>query len=196
MIDEGRIIFAGTPEALRQSPDPVVQQFIGGAGAIPVEPTAMTDPAVIERCFSKEMNGAAPGRSAFTLICLTLDNLAEVNRRFGFMSGQTTMKNLLEGVRGQLRATDTCARVGLNKVVVILSGATLEEATVFSAKLGDALKEREILDGGPVPDFCLAISAGFAEAGRGSRLEDLLGVASSDSNLLEKFNICPRVEAS
>jgi len=196
MIDEGRIIFAGTPEALRQSPDPVIQQFIGGAAAAPVEPTAMAHPGVIEHIFSKEMNSAEPGHIAFTLICLTLDNLAEVNRRFGFMSGQTTMKNLLEGVHGLLRATDTCARVGLNKVVVILSGATLEEAAVFSSKLGDALKEREILDGGPVPDFCLAISAGFAEAARGSRLEDLLGVASSDANLLEKFNICPPVEAS
>lgn len=196
MLDEGRIVFAGTPEDLRKSPDPVVQQFIGGAEAVPPEPTAMTDPAVIERCFSREMNGATPGHSAFTLICLTLDNLAEINRRFGFMSGQTTMKNLLEGVCGLLRATDTCARVGLNKVIVILSGATLEEAAAFSAKLGDVLKRREILDGGPVPDFCLAISAGFAEAGRGSRLEDLLGVASAEQNLLEKFNFCPRVEGS
>ncbi len=193
MIDEGRIVFAGTPEALRKSPDPIVQQFIGGADTAPVEPTAMTDPAVIERCFSREMNGAVPGRSAFTLICLTLDNLAEINRRFGFMSGQTTMKNLLEGVCGLLRATDTCARVGLNKVIIILSGATLEEAATFSGKLGAVLKRREILDGGPVPDFCLAISAGFAEAGRGSRLEDLLGVASAEPNLLEKFNICPEV---
>jgi len=196
MLDEGRIIFAGTPEALRHSPDPVVQQFIGGVGAVVAEPTAMADPAVIERCFSKEMNSAAPGHTAFTMICLTLDNLAEINRRFGFMSGQTTMKNLLEGVCGLLRTTDTCARVGLNKVIVILSGATLEEAAAFSAKLGTVLKGREILDGGPVPDFCLAISAGFAEAGRGSRLEDLLGVASLERNLLEKFNICPRAEGS
>jgi phospholipid/cholesterol/gamma-HCH transport system ATP-binding protein len=195
MIDEGRIIFAGTPEQLRQSTNQVVQQFIGAVPAA-VEPTAMADPAVIERCFSKEMNGAAPGHSAFTLICLTLDNLAEINKRFGFMSGQTTMKNLLQGVCGLLRATDTCARVGLNKVIVILSGATLEEAAAFSAKLSAALKEHEILDGGPVPELCPAISAGFAEAGRGSRLEDLLGEATSQSNLLEKFNICPRAEES
>jgi GGDEF domain-containing protein len=106
------------------------------------------------------------------------------------------MKNLLQGVCGLLRATDTCARVGLNKVIVILSGATLEEAAGFSAKLSAALKEREILDGGPAPDLCPAISAGFAEAGRGSRLEDLLGEATSQRNLLEKFNICPRVEES
>jgi phospholipid/cholesterol/gamma-HCH transport system ATP-binding protein len=193
MIDEGRIIFAGTPEELRRSPDPVVQLFIGGAAAMPPEPTAMADPAVIERCFSKEMSGAAPGRSAFTLICLTLDNLPEINQRFGFMSGQTTMKNLLQGVCGLLRTTDTCARVGLNKVIVILSGATLEEAAAFSAKLGGVLKEREILDGGPAPDLCPAVSAGFAEAGRGSRLEDLLSAASSEKNLLEKFNVCPVV---
>jgi len=196
MIDEGRIIFAGTPEELRQSPDPIVQQFIGGVEALPVEPTAMTNPAAIERCFSREMIGAEPGRIAFTLVCLTLDNLAEVNSRFGFMSGQTTMKNLLERVCGLLRTTDTCARVGLNKIIVILSGATLEEAGLFSAKVSVELKGREILDGGPAPDFCLAISAGFAEAGRGTRLEDLLGVASSERNLLEKFNICPQAEES
>jgi phospholipid/cholesterol/gamma-HCH transport system ATP-binding protein len=194
MLEEGRIIFAGTPEALQQSPDPVVQQFIGGVGAAVIEPTAMAHPADLERCFCKEMDSAEPGRSAFTLICLTLDNLAEVNRRFGFMSGQTAMKNLLERVHGLLRPTDTCARVGLNKIMVILSGATIEEAAAFGAKLGDVLKQREILAEAGASGFCLAISAGFAEAGRGSRLEDLLGVASSDRNPLEKFNSCSHVE--
>ncbi|MHB8835127.1 MAG: ABC transporter ATP-binding protein [Candidatus Methylomirabilia bacterium] len=32
MIDEGQIIFAGTPEELQRSPDPVVRQFIAGVG--------------------------------------------------------------------------------------------------------------------------------------------------------------------
>jgi len=194
MLDEGRIIFVGTPEALQKSPDPVVQEFIAGTGAHAAEPTAMTHPAELDRCFCKEMAGTEPGRSAFTLVCLTLDNLGELNRRLGFMRGQTAMKNLLERVRGRLRATDTCARVGLNKVMVILSGATLEEAEAFSAKLAAVLKESDILDGVGAADFCLAISAGFAEAGRGSRLEDLLATASSARNLLEQFNICPRVE--
>jgi diguanylate cyclase (GGDEF)-like protein len=156
----------------------------------------MAHPEELERCFCQEMAGAAPGRSAFTLVCLTLDNLPEVNRRFGFMRGQTVMKNLLERVRGLLRATDTCARVGLNKVMVILSGATLEEAGAFSAKLGEALKHHEILAGVGEAEFCLAISAGFAEAGRGSRLEDLLGAASSGRNPLEKFNVCATAEGS
>lgn len=196
MLEEGRIIFAGTPEALRQSPDPVVQAFIAGGSASVIEPTAMAHPAELERCFCKEMDGAASGRSAFTLICLTLDNLPEVNKRFGFMGGQTVMKHLLERVHGQLRATDTVARVGLNKVMVILSGATLEEAEAFSAKLGGALKAREILTEAGSSDFCLAISAGFAEAGRGSRLEDLLSAATSGRNPLEKFNICARAEES
>ena len=31
MIDEGRIMFAGTPEELQQSADPVVRQFVGAA---------------------------------------------------------------------------------------------------------------------------------------------------------------------
>lgn len=196
MLEEGRIIFAGTPEALRQSPDPVVQAFISGGGAAVIEPTAMADPAELERCFCREMSGATPERSSFTLICLTLDNLPEVNKRLGFVGGQTVMKHLLERVRGLLRATDTCARVGLNKVMVILSGATLEDAEAFGVKLGGALKAREILAETGAPDLCLAISAGFAEAGRGSRLEDLISAATSGRNPLEKFNICPTEEKS
>jgi len=33
MLDEGRIIFAGTPEELQQDQNPVIRQFIGGAGS-------------------------------------------------------------------------------------------------------------------------------------------------------------------
>jgi len=76
--------------------------------------------------------------------------------------------------------------------MIILSGATLEEAATFGATLSDVLRAREILVG--APDFCLAISAGFAEAGRGSRLEDLVSAASSGRNPLGKFDICSPVE--
>jgi len=78
-----------------------------------------------------------------------------------------------------MRATDTCARVGLDKLMIILAGATREGAGMFSAKLGKLLKERGLLAGGPSPDFCVAISVGLAEAGPDSRVDDLLGVAGS-----------------
>lgn len=196
MLDEGRIVFAGTPEALRESSDPVVQAFVGVGPAAAPAPTDMAHPADLERCLCKETDGAGEGRGAFTLVCLTLENLSEINRRFGYMRGQTAMKNLLERVHGLLRATDTCARVGLNRVMVVLSGATGEEAAAFSAKLGDLLKQREILAGVGAADSCLAISAGFAEARPGSRLEDLLDAASSGKNPLEQFNVCPVVEGT
>ncbi|KPL19941.1 MAG: ABC transporter [candidate division Zixibacteria bacterium SM23_81] len=38
MLHEGRIIFDGTPEQIRQSKDPIVQQFIQGSASGPIKP--------------------------------------------------------------------------------------------------------------------------------------------------------------
>jgi phospholipid/cholesterol/gamma-HCH transport system ATP-binding protein len=192
MLDEGRIIFAGTPETLRHSPDPVIQAFIGG-GTTAAE-HGMAHPAELERCLGGEGADAAPGGAAPMLVFLTLDNLPELNSRFGYLAGQAAMKNLLAGVRGLLGPADTAARVGLDRIVVLLPGAGRQEAAAFSVRLGGLLARSELLAGAGAPGFCLEISAGYAEAVPGSRLEELLDVAAAGMQPLGTFDNCSAAE--
>jgi phospholipid/cholesterol/gamma-HCH transport system ATP-binding protein len=194
MLEEGRIIFVGTPDEIRRCEIPEVRRFIEGVSSPAAHPAALAHPAEVERSFSRGLAAGEQDRAALTVVCLTLDNLAEINERLGFVAGQTTMQNLLEKVRERLRPADTCVRVGLDKVLVLLAGATLDEAHAFGVTLSGALGAGEILGPAAPPNFCLAISAGFAEAARTSRMEDLVQTAESGRNPLERFNVCKEPE--
>jgi phospholipid/cholesterol/gamma-HCH transport system ATP-binding protein len=195
MLDEGRIVFAGTPEELRRSANPVVRGFVGGLAPRVDRETAMTDPAELDRCLSRELARAETDRTPLSVVVLTLENLGEINSRFGFMAGQHTMRHLLEQVQRRLKPADTSARVGLDKVLVLLSGATREEARACCASMAEGLGGTEVLDRAVPADFCLSLSAGFAEADQANNIEVVLAAAEASRNPLESFTICQKTEA-
>jgi diguanylate cyclase (GGDEF)-like protein len=157
--------------------------------------TAMTDPAELDRCFSRETELPHADRHTLSVIVLTLSNLDEINERFGFMAGQHAMREVLEQVQRRLKFSDRSARVGLNRVLVLLSGATREEARACCADMAKGLGEAGALGGATPPDFCLSLSAGFAEADQGNNLEVILAAAEASRNPLDSFTICQKTEA-
>ena len=57
-------------------------------------------------------------------------------------------------------------------------------------KLSGDIKIREILEINPQRGFCLSVTAGIAEAQKGSALEEVLENAQSNQNSLYDFNVC------
>ncbi|HPA13935.1 MAG TPA: ATP-binding cassette domain-containing protein [Desulfobacterales bacterium] len=190
MLDEGRIIFQGTPKEIQQTTDPVIREFIQGLETRRDGLTGMVPRPMGEERFKEEMDRLRRFRIAFSLILLTVRNMDEINLKIGHVKGQIVLKNLAEKVKQYMRVTDTCSRYGLNKILIFLSHTNLEQARMFCGKLSDELAQNETMGIGPAPGFCLSISAGFAEVKKENHIEDLIANAELSQNQLSEFRVC------
>jgi len=124
MLEAGRILFEGTPEAIQQVSDPKVQQFVQGLESRHDVLTGMAPQPQGEQRFREEMARLQRHQTAFSLIILTLENLDDINEKAGYATGQTLLKNFAKDLRKRLRISDTCSRYGLNKIIAVLPNTT------------------------------------------------------------------------
>jgi phospholipid/cholesterol/gamma-HCH transport system ATP-binding protein len=190
MLNRGRIIFSGTPAEIQQSDKLEIQQFIHGLETRHDDLTGLPTQTLTEKKFEEEMSRPATDRSPFSLLMLTIENLDEINSRAGHAAGQAVLQKLSAQIRHYLRVSDMCSRYGLNQIIVLLNGATLDEARQFCERLTAALRRDTITDILPYPDFCFSISAGIVEAEVDKALEQLIARAESERNVMYDFRVC------
>jgi phospholipid/cholesterol/gamma-HCH transport system ATP-binding protein len=190
MLDEGRIIFEGSPMELKRTSNPIIFQFIQGLESRQDALTGMTHQAQGERRFDEEMARMQGHQDAFSIILLTVENLYEVNRMAGYEAEQSAFKDFADRVRRHLRITDICSRVGLNKIMLILPRTQGEDAK----KICKALAEKMNLEGQTGiqahPGFCFSVSAGIAEAEQDKSIDQLVAAAESSKNAFYEFKVC------
>lgn len=190
MLDEGSIIFEGTPDELQTDQNPTIQEFIKGIEGLQNDMTGMGLQAQGEKRFHEEMDRLERYNIPFSVIILTIDNMDEINRRVGHMTAQTVMKDFATHVQKHLRIIDYCFRCGLNKLMIILSGSNTERAKIVVTRLSTDLTGHELVDIEPYPEFCFAVSAGFMEVQKGDTLGGLLLKAGSRKDMGYAFRIC------
>jgi len=188
MINDGIIHFQGTPEEIQQSEDPVVQNFIRGLESRRDALTGMTPHPAGAKRFKEGMAWLSRRKLPFSIIVLRLDNLDEINEAAGHAVGLTVLKNFSDQVQHRLRITDTCIRYGFNTIMLLLPNTNSEQARLVCSKLAQEMKGDEIIDNDAYPDFYFSVSAGFAEAHKASRLEELLASAESTQNTFFEFS--------
>jgi len=190
MLQDGQILFEGSPEEIQQTSDPVVREFILGLESRHDSLTGMTPQPQGEERFREEMARLHRHKITFSLILFTMENLDEINEKAGHLAGQTVLKNFATELQRHLRVTDTCSRYGLNKIMAVLPNTDMEQARMTCAKLTKDMKIREMLEIQTEPGFCFTVSAGFAEAKKESELEHVLSNAESTLKVLYEFRIC------
>ncbi len=190
MLDEGQIVFEGSPEKIRNAENPVVQQFIQGLENRHDLLTGMAPQPQGIRRFQEEIARLERHAIPFSLILLSVDNLDTIHQGTGHMSVQTVLKNFSDQIRKRIRLTDFCSRIGLDKILIFLPSTGSEEATRVCAKLAKELCSLDILGIKPSPDFCFTVSAGIVEASCDSLLDDLLAKAASRQEKIYEFKVC------
>ena len=187
MLDEGKIRFEGTPEEIRQSDDPVVQQFIKGIEK-PHDPlTGMATQLQGERRYMEALARLQRHQIIFSVIILTVENLDELNEKMGHVLGQNLLRNFAGKIQQRLRITDSCARYSLNKFLVVLHDADIHQARMFCERLATELKAKDLLETTALQNLDILISAGFAEAEEDSPIKEVLSKAEMKDSAYYEF---------
>jgi diguanylate cyclase (GGDEF)-like protein len=119
-------------------------------------------------------NGEA-GASHALLLC-DLDHFKQVNDRFGHAAGDAVLQDVAYVMRAALRAGDSIYRVGGEEILVVLPGASREDALEIAERLRRRVRERRPVGVG------VTISIGVAVARSGTVDTDDL-VARADGAL-------------
>jgi phospholipid/cholesterol/gamma-HCH transport system ATP-binding protein len=189
MLNDGRICFEGTPENIRRFSDPVVRQFVNGL-AKPHD--ALTNMATLvqgEQKFKEALAHLQRHQIVFSLVMFTIENLDEINATLGHTAGQTVLKNFAAQIQQRLRITDTCSRYSLDKILVVLQNADMEDARKFSTRLSRELRLKDLLTKEAGNKLIVRISAGYTQAEEDSLLKEILAKAESKDSLYYEFEL-------
>lgn len=187
MLDKGQILFEGSPEDIRQSADPVIQEFIRGQESRHDHLTGLSTQPQSEKMFEREMARLHRHDTAFSIIIFMIQDLHEINENEGHHTGQTMLQNLAAEVQGYLRATDICFRYDLNKILAVLPSTNIDQARMTCAKLSKEMDIYEISGIHSRYGENSIINVGFVEARKDIQFEHLLGLAESSMIPLNEF---------
>ena len=97
------------------------------------------------------------GQSHALLLC-DLDHFKQVNDQFGHAAGDAVLQDVAYAMRAVLRAGDSIYRIGGEEILVILPGASREDAMAVAERLRKAVRERRPVGVGVTISIGAAIS--------------------------------------
>jgi phospholipid/cholesterol/gamma-HCH transport system ATP-binding protein len=184
MIDEGRIRFEGTPDEIQQAADPEVRNFIEGLESPRDELTGITSHSLGQKRLLQELSRLQRHEIPFSIVLLAMDNLEDIDRIAGHMAEQTVFKRFANHVTQNTYVTDTCFRYDIDKILVVLPDTSEEQARDFCRKIYRTIENNALFDSiEAVKGFGYTVSAGVAQARKGSGLEDLIAQAQKGQTL-------------
>jgi phospholipid/cholesterol/gamma-HCH transport system ATP-binding protein len=191
MLDEGKIRFEGSAEELQRCTDSAVQLFIQGLEKPRDALTGMATPVQGERKFQEELARLQHHQISFSVVMFTIENLAEINIKMGHVLGQTLLKNFAAQIKQRLEITDSCSRYSLERILVVLHNADLDDARRFATRLQRELRFEDLLTTVNQNNLRIRISAGYAQAEEDSLIKEVLAKAESKDSLYYEFEIEP-----
>jgi phospholipid/cholesterol/gamma-HCH transport system ATP-binding protein len=190
MLEEGKIIFEGSADEIQQSPEPVIQNFIHGLESRHDDLTGIAPQAIGMDEFKRDMVRLQRHEITFFLVLLTVNNLEDGDELKGHVAGTTTLQELANLVQDCLGITDTCSRLGLSQIMVLLSNSNMARARMFCSELAREMEGHTLpIPGGKKRRAAISITAGFAEAKKDSQLEELIKEAGSAQNTFYEFRV-------
>ena len=191
MLDEGKIRFEGTPEEIQRCTDSGVQLFIQGLEKPRDALTGMATPMQGIRKFQEELTRLRHHQIGFSVVMLTIENLAEINSKIGHVVGQIMLKNFAVQIKLRLDITDSCSRYSLDRILVVLHNADIEDARRFATRLEQELRFEDLLPSDNRNSHRIRISAGYAQAEEDSLIKEVLAKAESKDSLYYEFELTP-----
>ena len=188
MLNEGQILFEGSPEDIRNASNPLVQWFLQGLESRHDDLTGMAPQSQGEKRFIEEMARMQRYHNIFALILLSIENINEINEKAGYETTQEAIKSFADRMQQNLRITDICSRYEMNKILIILPNTDMEQAWTVRSKLANEM-EIGSQETTSQPDLCFSVSIGIAEAKKDKPIDEVLAEAESGENVFYRFKI-------
>jgi len=117
----------------------------------------------VEIALAEEMSFAQRFESPLSVIAIDVDQFKEINDTYGHPAGDAVLQKLVKRFRKVLRPYDLIGRIGGDEFIIILRGATPENAALVAQRLCAAVALNSFsFDGFTFP---VTISLGVDEAG-------------------------------
>ena len=107
----------------------------------------------------------------------------------GHVVGQTLLKNFAAQIKQYLDITDSCSRYSLDRILVVLHNANIEDARRFATRLERELRFEDLLATDNRDGFGIRISAGYAQAEEDSLIKEVLAKAESKDSRYYEFEL-------
>ena len=137
----------------------------------------------LEVAFERETSRAQRGGDTLCVAMLDLDHFKRVNDTYGHDLGDTVLRELVRVARGELRPSDSIARMGGEEFMLILAGTTLDQAAQTVARLQLHFASMRFSHSHQPAGVQVGFSAGLAEWTAGETLESIY--ARADHALLQ-----------
>ncbi len=115
-----------------------------------------------EEFLPEELARASRFRSPVSLIFLDMDNLKQVNNRYGHAVGSRILREVATRVRGRVRKFDKLFRFGGDEFCIVLPETAWHGALEVAERVKEAISARPFLEGEVVPGVPMSASLGIA----------------------------------
>jgi diguanylate cyclase (GGDEF)-like protein/PAS domain S-box-containing protein len=140
--------------------------------------TGLANRREFERRLDDAVSSARSGAAAHVLCYLDLDRFKVVNDTCGHMAGDNLLREVAGLIRGQVRDSDSVARVGGDEFGMLLVGCPLEKARQIADDVCAVIRDYRFVWRDRI--FTVGVSVGLVEIGHESgSMEELLGAADS-----------------
>jgi diguanylate cyclase (GGDEF)-like protein len=97
-----------------------------------------------------------------SVVLIDVDNFKTYNDEFGHQAGDAVLRTVAQTLEGTVRAQDLVARYGGEEFVIVMPGATAEQALVSAERMRVTLAAKE--------HYCRSVTASFGVATFGPSL--------------------------
>jgi diguanylate cyclase (GGDEF)-like protein/PAS domain S-box-containing protein len=139
--------------------------------------TGLFNRLFMEESLEREMGRAVRGKLTLALIMMDIDYFKRFNDTFGHQAGDTLLRALGNFLNERTRSQDVTCRYGGEEFVVILAGATLEQAQERAELLRRELKLLQVQHAGQVLGNVMLSIGIAAYPENGSDVESLVKAA-------------------
>ncbi len=185
VLDEGKVIFEGSPFDFEHFDHPVVAEFVNSLRSLKDELTGLETRRSFEQLYKQEF-GPVRSLEEFTVVLFFIDNLEGVDENLRQIAAQQIIQTLVSLIEKFIGVMGISSRYSKHEILSVLPHTDRKRVGAFLEELSIELQNQEIfrLQCDPEARIGFSIRAGVAYGKPGIELSTLVGQAKSQQTSL------------